>query len=245
MDNLNNLYGSNFANNWTKDVTHVVMTDIILTVKVVNALAKGVPIVTPNYFIDVLTCANTKQAMPLPENYLPPMKEAALKRIEVSCAVNLSRQSVFQNKTFVFFSSAQMKKYDEAIEYASGKCVVFNHLSSPDAKNDNLIVIQPSASDIEDEIRKKFLAELKKRKRRLIPEHEIGLAIVKTSCEVDCNPEIKKDIFVKPSTPVVKEVNNYYIVLNALKIHFFRLRLCWPVKLKDWIAKVSTKHQRT
>ena len=40
--------GCKIVTDWTDDVCFLVMSEVILTIKVANALAKGIPIVTPN-----------------------------------------------------------------------------------------------------------------------------------------------------------------------------------------------------
>ena len=44
--------------------THLVMSTISLSIKVVTCLARGIPIVTPVYFRDYLACIRSSQALP-------------------------------------------------------------------------------------------------------------------------------------------------------------------------------------
>ena len=61
---LSELGASKMSNVWSDDVSHLVMDEIILTIKAMNALAKGVPIVEPRYFSDLLGAVETKQSLP-------------------------------------------------------------------------------------------------------------------------------------------------------------------------------------
>ena len=61
---LSGLGASKMSNVWSDDVTHLLMDEIILTIKAMNALAKGVPIVEPRYFSDLLSAVETKQSLP-------------------------------------------------------------------------------------------------------------------------------------------------------------------------------------
>ena len=61
---LSDLGAPKMSNVWSDDVTHLVMDEIILTIKAMNALAKGVPIVEPRYFSDLLSAVETKQSLP-------------------------------------------------------------------------------------------------------------------------------------------------------------------------------------
>ena len=47
---------------WRETITHLVVNQVTLTVKVANALAKGVPIVTPAFFADFNTSLESRQA---------------------------------------------------------------------------------------------------------------------------------------------------------------------------------------
>ena len=66
--------------------------------KVANALAKCVPLVTIAFLQDYLNCLNSKQALPNPKNYVPPMKESNVNAIDVSLSVNPARRHVFDGK---------------------------------------------------------------------------------------------------------------------------------------------------
>jgi hypothetical protein len=76
--------------------------------QVINALAKGVPIVTSSYFADYQTCIQTKQPVPKVANYLPRLRERSLNQSEVSCEVKLTRSKLFRGKTFLFASDRQV-----------------------------------------------------------------------------------------------------------------------------------------
>jgi len=106
---------------WSDDVTHVVMDKVILTVKAVNALAKGTPIVTPAFFADLRACCASKQPLPSPPQYVPKLAEASLDVSAVSCATNPQRARLFQGMTFVFGRQEQRARYALAVEYAGGR----------------------------------------------------------------------------------------------------------------------------
>ena len=62
--------------------------------QVANALAKGVPIVTPVFLTDFFVCQNTKQILPDPKQYIPPLGENTINANDVSLAVKKERQMV-------------------------------------------------------------------------------------------------------------------------------------------------------
>ena len=71
---------------------------VMNSLKVANALAKCIPLVTIAFLQDYLNCLNSKQALPNPKNYVPPMKELNLNAIDVSLSVNPARRHVFDGK---------------------------------------------------------------------------------------------------------------------------------------------------
>ena len=79
-------------------VTHLLTKEGKMTIKVANALAKCVPLVTIAFLQDYLNCLNSKQALPNPKNYVPPMKESNVNAIDVSLSVNPARRHVFDGK---------------------------------------------------------------------------------------------------------------------------------------------------
>ncbi len=62
--------------------------------QVANALAKGVPIVTPVFLTDFFVCQSTKQILPDPKQYIPPLGENTINANDVSLAVKKERQMV-------------------------------------------------------------------------------------------------------------------------------------------------------
>ena len=157
-------------------------------------MARGVPIVNLNYFKDLLTSVQTKQVLPLPKNYVPSLNEKSLNQTEVSCAVDESRSNLFQGQTFIFCEKDQMDKYETSIRYAKGESVLLtpenqSRLAKVAADGAH-ILIQPckqkSAKDFEpvfEEVRNNNLSP--------IPETHIGVAILKNSRRLECNPERK------------------------------------------------------
>ena len=70
---------------------------------------------------DYLNCLNSKQPLPNPKDYVPPLKESNLNSTDVTLAVNPARKHVFEGMRFTFSTQQQMAKYKDAIAYAGGK----------------------------------------------------------------------------------------------------------------------------
>ena len=206
--------GCKIVTDWTDDVCFLVMSEVILTIKVANALAKGIPIVTPNYLEDLLNCVKTKQVMPNATNYIPKLKESTLNPNDVCLEANVKRQTLFKDKLLAFSTPQQMSKFDVAIRYAGGNAVVLDHEKpSPEVfQEPNNMLVQ---SDIE-ELSKLWIeslqnAELKGFKP--IPEIQIGLAIITMNTEIYCNPASKRQIIAKGGKDISSLGNKAHTVL--------------------------------
>ena len=187
---------------WSDAVTHLAMSEVILTLKVVNALAKGVPVVTPAFVEEFLTCSASRQALPDPRHHVPRLNEQSLNAGEISCAVDPARRRLFAGKTFVFSGGEQRAKYAAAIGYAGGTAVTAATAGLPAACD--IIVVQPpkqgAAAVAPSSAFAKLLDELRRSGLSAIPEQNIGLAILKVSCDTDCNPAKKAAVRTSSSS---------------------------------------------
>ena len=82
------------VSNWRDNISYLVISQLTLTVKVANALAKGIPIVKPDFFADFVTSIDSQQVLPDPKSYIPPLAEGFFNKNEVDLAVNKQRQKV-------------------------------------------------------------------------------------------------------------------------------------------------------
>jgi len=174
-------------------VTHLVSNrDGKLTIKVANALAKCVPIVTASYLVDYVKCLQSKQVLPDPANYTPVMKESFLNPNEAKLGVNNARRSVFGGKTFAFATSKQAEKYQAAIRYGGGKILMLGDPTfkpTSFANPNNVMIVNPDA--VNDAKWKAALAKVHSVGYSPIPEPQIAMAILLASCNNNCNPEYK------------------------------------------------------
>ena len=180
----------------------------------VNALALAVPIVSPSFVSDVCACAANRQPLPDPAAYVPRLDEPSLNQAEISCAANAERSKLFRGMTFVFADAEQMSKYSLAIGYAGGRASVASSPSTcpvTDAAAKGVVLIRPppgmgasqqtqnssstlgsaSSSQTVPAIFKKLFSQLRRRGLSLIPEQNIGIAILKNSCKPDVDPSVK------------------------------------------------------
>lgn len=192
------------VDDWTDEVSHLVMNQVTLTLKVANALAKGIPIVTPAFLSDFLVCQNTKQILPDPKQYIPPLSESTINANDVSLAVRKERQQLFKGRFFAFATQTQMAKFEQCISYAGGQAGVFAHPNSKYRDPSifeipNNLLIQPeqpiktlfASPSHRDQLRLWQEAEsvLASKNFKMIAVSSIGLALLNCSTRVHCNPD--------------------------------------------------------
>lgn len=184
---------------WSTECTHLVMTNVTITVKVLQSLAHGVPIVSPDYFDAYIKCATEHQPeLPDVKKFIPIVVEPYLMKDSKMMEVHLERQRLFQNKIFVFMVKRHMEKFEPIITLAAGKCI--NMEEAKVRKNillkSEYIPVQYTASnnsqcssDIE-----KITEYIQSNDRRLINESEISLSIIHRDIDRFCNPDRKLTI---------------------------------------------------
>lgn len=161
-----------------------------------QSLAYGLPIVSPAYFDAYITAAREHQMeLPNVNDFVPVITEPFIIKEPNMMIVQLDRQRLFQNKTFVFMSKHQFAKFQPIITLAAGKCLVIgtdkvkkSFLSKPECIPVQYTPISNTqcSSDVED-----IVKHINSNGRRLISESEIGLAIIHRSTDRFCNPDRK------------------------------------------------------
>jgi len=185
---------------WTESTTHLAMTNISLSVKVVNCLAKGVPIVTPEYFRDYSCSLKSKQKLPLVSDYTPPVSQSdsenQLRGPDISFKINKERKNLFTDKTFVFLSQKQQNDNKTPINLAGGSTILWTDFSILETITPSHIVIQPPGSknsqsqmtSSTSSLWTKLSSHLASKSLISCPATHIYLAIVHCSTTSHCNP---------------------------------------------------------
>lgn len=181
---------------WDESCTHLTMLAITTTVKVLQSLAHGIPIVTPAYWnVYIQIAQENKVNLPDVNDFIPPIEEPYVQKEPGLFKINLNRQRLFAGKTFAFFSRRHMDRYKSVIELAGGECICLSEsrIRKTALVKDNMIAVQytplgetqctQDMSDLTDYITK--------HNKRCIVEPEIGLALIYSSCEKFCNPKHK------------------------------------------------------
>ena len=180
----------NFVGKWTPDVTHLVLKEGKLTIKVANALSKVIPIVTIAFILDFVKCSNTKQLLPDPNEYVPNLNaDQFIITPGYSLVPNIERKNVFIGKTFTFSTMGEMVKFKDAIAYAKGTVKVLGKdcCDFEDFKNPSNILIEPQ-SEISENWQKAH-DSIQACGLSPIQQLQIPLAILCASCDLYCNPK--------------------------------------------------------
>lgn len=181
---------------WSTDCTHLIMSSVTVTVKVLQSLAYGVPIVSPAYFDAYLVGAKAhNKDLPDVKSFVPEITEPYIIKERGMMEVHLDRQRLFQNKSFVFMVQKQMDRFSQIIPLAGGKCINIgegNVRKSFLLKNECIPVQYTASSNSQCSTDVENIVEyIQKNGRRLIAESEIGLAIIHRAIDRFCNPDRK------------------------------------------------------
>lgn len=219
-------------------ITHLVMSELEVTSKVLLALTEGIHVITPQWLLDI-EAKNDGLVSPLPNvsKYLPPLKEDECTLSQFK--PDPSRKTLFSGKTFVFMTEKQYLKAYRIVETAGGTTVKSFHehevTKSPKKKKPAAQVVEKSEPFTVDYLLKNrascfidpedFLSTLSKGEKmvveqkvkmlkdfdfQLISEDEIGFSVLHSSLEKYCNPTLpaKEKFFVPETKPVSKKVED-------------------------------------
>jgi len=205
--------GTKVRPQWTENTTHLAMNTISLSVKVVNCLAKGVPIVTPEYFRDYICSLKSKQQLPQVSAYTPPVSQSdsenQLRGPNISFGINKERKHLFEGKIFVFLSLKQLKDNETPISLAGGSSILWTESCTSDNITANHIVIQPPGSknsqsqmtSSTSSLWTSLSSHLTAKGLISCPPTHIYLAIVHCSIASFCNPSRQPTAVLPPVVP--------------------------------------------
>ncbi|XP_065608886.1 nibrin [Cyrtonyx montezumae] len=190
--------GGLVVNEWTKECTHLVMASVKVTVKTICALICGRPIIKPEFFNELIKAVQSRQQLPTPESFYPPVDEPSIGIDNLDLSGHPERKKVFSGKTFVFLTAKQHKKLGPAVILGGGEAKLMTEgrketssLVSPEVcvvdvgMTNSQVLGSESMRSWTDSI----LTVLESNNLRVIPEAEIGLAVIFMSTERYCNPQ--------------------------------------------------------
>ncbi|XP_013886736.1 nibrin [Austrofundulus limnaeus] len=197
--------GGKLVNTWTPDCTHLVMPTVKVTIKTISALLCARPIVKPEFFSELSRSAEDKLLPPKAESFLPLLDEPSLSNEDVNLGPVPARRQLFTGKTFIFLTAKQLKRLSAAVMFGGGRSQLLEEGSLPpdllESLNSCVVDVStplpPSSTEWANSVR----SVLHRKGLRVIPESEIGLAAIYTSCDKFCNPSCLVD---SDSAPKVK-----------------------------------------
>ncbi|XP_038211830.1 nibrin [Zerene cesonia] len=186
-----------FKTEWDDSCSHLTMPAITLTIKVVLALVQGSSIVTPEYWTKCIEAINNNSILPSPNDFVPQVVESTLNKEAVSFLPDEKRKLLFYGKKIIFFSKRQLEMYKFVLKKSSATPLLLSEskMTKSALCEQNVIVIQynMTTTSQESQAQKDQINEivnyLKSKRKRVIADAEIGLAVLYCSTNKYCNPD--------------------------------------------------------
>ncbi|KAH8369777.1 hypothetical protein KR093_000953, partial [Drosophila rubida] len=200
---------------WTKDCSHLTMDNVSVTVKLLHALLDNKPIVTVAFWSALakfVRRVHVSENWPNPEDFPPSQSEDM-----PSIKWNPVRTKLFAHKTVVFCNRKHFELYAPVVIKAGGACKDLNSgVRRQFLTKDDVIVIQyvPSTQSQATETIHSVQEILHQAGRRLIPDYEIGLAILHCSTQKFCNPA---HVIMENSLATTESMDSSILVLNTVR----------------------------
>ncbi|XP_063396332.1 nibrin-like [Mytilus trossulus] len=191
------ILGGHMVNDWKKECTLLVMNNISVTIKVVCALLSLKNIVTPDYLEKYIKFLRGESGKPDPDLFLPVITETQVETHEVSFKVVPKRRNIFQGMKFIFLNEKQFKKMNLAVELGGGLPVLLEEKWQKDTllveKGSVVMQCEPNqCTQMMSQDSNNWVlhvqAFLRKHKKHMIQDAEIGFAVLYCSTEKHCNP---------------------------------------------------------
>ncbi|XP_041375174.1 nibrin-like isoform X2 [Gigantopelta aegis] len=192
--------GGHVVNEWRKDCSLLVMNHISVTIKVICAMVSLKAVVMPKYLEDFVSFLKGEGSEPDTQEYLPPIAESQVNPDNVSFGPDARRTTLFRGMKFIFLSQRQFKKMSLAIELAGGVPILMEEGTDDNSDEvlteDGTVVMNcgPDEQQLLSENGKRWFHHvqnyLKKKQKQLIQDSEIGYAVLYSSTERHCNPDI-------------------------------------------------------
>ncbi|KAK3578458.1 hypothetical protein CHS0354_038545 [Potamilus streckersoni] len=184
------ILGGHIASEWQQDCSLLVMNKISVTIKVICALVALKPIVFPQYLEDYIKHLQGQAPKPEPESYLPVLAESQLDPSLASFSCNPIRKTLFQGMKFIFLQESQLKKMSLAIKLAGGMPVMLKA-----GENEHILVEDGAvvmAATPSEGVTKEYITKieniLKRHGQHVIPDSDVGYAVLYCSKDKHCNP---------------------------------------------------------
>uniref|UniRef100_A0A182S5N6 FHA domain-containing protein n=1 Tax=Anopheles maculatus TaxID=74869 RepID=A0A182S5N6_9DIPT len=187
--------GAELVSNYTAGLTHLIMPTITVTTKFLQCLVGQVPIVKPEFFHSIdKDCISQGKALPSEKDFVPTCTESYIRNEQQLFHPNPSRSNLFKGKEFIFLNTVQYSQFENIVKLAGGVSLSAQREKIAKGRflKPNVITIKlktTGSSQSQSQSLDTLSQYITSRGRRMVPDLEIGLALMFCSTEKYCNPE--------------------------------------------------------
>lgn len=187
--------GAELVSTYTAGLTHLIMPTITVTTKFLQCLIGQVPIVEPEFFHTIdRDCIGQGKALPSVNDFVPTCTESYIRNERQLFHPNPVRSNLFKGKEFIFLNTAQYGQFESIVKLAGGVCLSAQQEKIAKGRflKPNVITIKlktTGSSQSQSQSLDTLSQYIASRGRRMVPDLEIGLALMFCSTEKYCNPE--------------------------------------------------------
>lgn len=180
---LRTLHGNEISSDWSNSVTHLVMSTLTITPKLLMALVNCVPVVNFEFFKAAVKTARETGRLPKESQFVPSLAKSATMFSDCDFTVDEARKSLFDGLNFIFLDESYFSIYQKVISSAGGMATMWDKKKSSIIRINSRVIVDHKANQNE------LNDYLKTKNRRLILGSEIGFAIIHKSINEYCNPK--------------------------------------------------------
>ncbi|XP_053694323.1 nibrin isoform X2 [Sabethes cyaneus] len=174
----------------------LIMKTITTTTKLLMCLIEQIPVVRPEYFEECVKAVENNVRLPNVDDFIPEFTESYVRSDGIDFKAVPARKTLFKDKVFIFLKAKHMSQYEKIITSAGGSCICAQKrkIAKSFFAEPHVIVMQnmtDSCSQGSSQAIQGLQQLVTDAGRRMIPEADIGLAILYCSLEKYCNPLYK------------------------------------------------------
>ncbi|ORE07986.1 hypothetical protein BCV72DRAFT_304125 [Rhizopus microsporus var. microsporus] len=195
--------GFNVLKKWNNQCTHLYMTELLVSDKLMHAMVTNRPIVSEKWLYSLIENGDVEEANRQTEPII--LKDYGPLRKTIELVYNPNREELFDGIDFWIFDQAQYERIAFLIKLCHGNIRLVDMDTGIDVNDikETTLFIQPSpelvASDRWIALEAQFCSN--HRNVRTIPDAEIIYAVIYGSTHTMCNPRVSFDINNQRTSP--------------------------------------------